>query len=155
MDEFNLTQVVQEPTRQDNILDLVFTTHPDFIEGIYVVPGMSDHSAVICDINFKTKPPLNPPISVYLYKRADMGGLQEQLRNSYTSFQASDPSTKSVKENWTQLKTMLFDTIKKYVPQKTLSKKKSTPWFNSRIKRLIRQKQRRYNAARHSNSEQD
>ena len=84
-----------------------------------------------------------------------MGGLQEQLKNSYASFQASDPSTKSVEENWTQFKTTLFNIIKKNIPQTILSKKKSTPWFNSRIKRLIRQKQRRYNAARHSHSEQD
>ena len=56
MDEFNLTQVVKKPTRHNNILDLVFTTHPDLIEGTYVVPGLSD-SAVICDINFKTNPP--------------------------------------------------------------------------------------------------
>ena len=136
-DEFNLTQVVQEPTRHNNILDLVFTTHPDLIEGTYVVPGRSDHSAVICDINFKTKPPLNPPRSVYLYKHADMGGLQEQLWNSYTSFLASDPSTKSVEKNWTQFKTILFDTIKKHFPQKTLNKKTSTPWLNSHLKRLI------------------
>ena len=92
MDEFNLKQVVQEPTRQNNILDLVFTTHPDLIEGTYVVPGMSDHSAVICE------PPINPPRSVYLYKHADMEGLQEQLRNSYSSLQASQPSTKSVED---------------------------------------------------------
>jgi len=85
-----------------------------------------------------------------------MGGLQEQLRNSYTSFQASDPSKKSVKENWSQFKTILFDTIKKHIPQNTLSKKKSIhAWFNSCIKRLIHQKQQSYNAARHSNSEQD
>ena len=155
MDEFNLTWVVQKPTHHNNILDLVFTTHPDLIEGTYVVPGMSDHSAVICDINFKTKPPLNPLRSVYLCKRVDMGGLQEQLRNSYTSFQASEPSTKSVKENWTQVKTILFDTIKKHIPQKTLNEKKSTPWLNSRIKCRIHQKQWCYNAARHSNSEQD
>ena len=48
MDEFSLTQVVEEPTRHNNILDLVFTTHRDLIEGTYVVPGMSDHSAVVC-----------------------------------------------------------------------------------------------------------
>ena len=129
MDEFNLTDVVQEPTRHNNILDLVFTTQPDLIEGTYVVPGMSDHNAVTCDINFKTKHPLNPSRSVYLYKRADMGGLQEQLRNSYTS-QASDPPTKSVEENWTQFRTILFDTIKKHTPQKIPHKKTSTPWLN-------------------------
>ena len=119
----NPTQLVQEPTRQNNILDLVLTTHPDLIEGTYVVPGMNDHNAVICDINFKTKPSLNPPRSVYLYKRTDMGGLQEQLRNSYKSFQASEPSTKLVEENWTLFKTILFGTIKKHIPQRPLAGK--------------------------------
>ena len=52
-----------------------------------------------------------------------MGGLQEQLRNACTSFQVLDPSKKSVKENWTQFKTMLFDTIKKHIPQRTLIRK--------------------------------
>ena len=47
MDEFSLTQVVEEPTRHNNILDLVFTTHADLIEGTYVLPGMSDHSAEV------------------------------------------------------------------------------------------------------------
>ena len=43
------------------------------------------------------------------------------------------------------------------IPLETYSPKDptSTPWLNSRIKRLIRQTQRRYNAARHSNNEQD
>ena len=68
---------------------------------------------------------------------------------------SQDPCTKSVEENWTQFKSILFDTIKKHIPQNTPNKKKSTPWLNSRIKRLIRQKHRRYYAARHSNNEQD
>lgn len=46
-DNFNLTQIIHEPTRQGNILDLVFTTHPDLMDRTYVVPGMSDHDAVM------------------------------------------------------------------------------------------------------------
>jgi hypothetical protein len=38
----NLTQVVREPTRGNNILDLMFTTNPGFISSIEVHPGMSD-----------------------------------------------------------------------------------------------------------------
>ena len=34
-----------------------------------------------------------------------------------------DPSKKSVEENWTQFKTMLFDTIKKHIPQRTIIRK--------------------------------
>ena len=61
VDDYNLTQMVHEPTRMEHTLDLVFTTHPDLIENTYVVPGMSDHSAVICNINFKLTPPKKNP----------------------------------------------------------------------------------------------
>ena len=61
VDDYNLKQMVHEPTRLENTLDLVFSTLPDLIENTYVVPGMSEHSAVICDINFKLTPPALPP----------------------------------------------------------------------------------------------
>ena len=60
LDDNNLTQIVHEPTRLENTLDLIFTTHPDLIVNTFVVPGMSEHSAVIYDINFKLTPPKIP-----------------------------------------------------------------------------------------------
>ena len=49
--DFNLTQIVSEPTRQGNILDLLFTSHQYLVDKVYIVPGMSDYDAVISDIN--------------------------------------------------------------------------------------------------------
>ena len=101
-DDFNLTQMVREPTRQGNILNLVFTTHSDLVNGTFVVPGMSHHSAVKCDINLRTLRPINPPRPVYLYKKANMTGLQEHLREAFSSFQAAEPILKTV-ENYRYL----------------------------------------------------
>ena len=36
--DFNLTQMVAEPTRQGNILDLLFTSHPDLVDKVYIQP---------------------------------------------------------------------------------------------------------------------
>ena len=44
-----LTQVVEEPTRQGNILDLYFTTNHSLVKGVSVIPGISDHDAVVID----------------------------------------------------------------------------------------------------------
>ncbi|CAC5414279.1 unnamed protein product [Mytilus coruscus] len=55
LEENCLTQIVKEPTRQDNILDLVLTANPSSIENISVQDGMRDHSIVITDINLKAK----------------------------------------------------------------------------------------------------
>lgn len=70
-----------------------------------------------------------------------MEGLREKLGELFTSFQASDPESKTVEENWTQFKGDLHSTIKEYIPQKALNRKKSLPWCNANIRRLIRQKQ--------------
>ena len=48
-----LTQVHNQPTRQDTILDLVFTNNPSLVKSSYSIPGISDHAMVVtdCDIN--------------------------------------------------------------------------------------------------------
>jgi hypothetical protein len=55
LEENCLNHAVTEPTRQDDILDLILTTNPSIIENISVEDGMSDHKIVITDINIKTK----------------------------------------------------------------------------------------------------
>ena len=98
VDDYNLTQMVHEPTRLENTLDLVFTTHPDLIENTYVVPGMSDHSVVICDISFKLASPKKTPRTVFVYKKADMESLKTDLEHSFNTLLASDSATKTVEE---------------------------------------------------------
>ena len=40
------TQIVEEPTREGNILDLILVTSPDRCQRVDVIPGISDHDAV-------------------------------------------------------------------------------------------------------------
>lgn len=70
--DLNLTQMLMESTQQGNILDLLFTSHPDLVDKVYTAPGMRDHDAVICDINLRANPPANPKRNVYPYNWADM-----------------------------------------------------------------------------------
>lgn len=102
--DFNLTEMVMEPTRQGNIPDLPFTPHPDLVDKVYKVPGMSDHDAVICDITLRANPQANHKRNVYLYKRADMEDLRQKLKERFELFEASRPETKSIRANWDQFK---------------------------------------------------
>ena len=83
-----------------------------------------------------------------------MESLKQNLKHSFITLLAS-PTTKTVEENWAEFKTTLISTSKKHIPQKTVTGKKSLPWLNTRIKRLFRQKQRRYNTARRTKSDHD
>ena len=45
-----MSQPVTFPTRVQNTLDLLFTTHPDSFLSCYPVPGLSDHDAVLATL---------------------------------------------------------------------------------------------------------
>ena len=47
IDDFSLTQMVTQPTRQGNILDLFLTTNPTLIQQVNCQAGLSDHDMVI------------------------------------------------------------------------------------------------------------
>ena len=51
----NLIQCVADPTRGSNILDLVLSTNDSVIKSCEVVPGISDHEAVLTSVDLKLK----------------------------------------------------------------------------------------------------
>jgi len=50
VDNDNLEQFVNSPTRQNHVLDLVFTSTPSLIKELFTAPGMSDHETVTFSI---------------------------------------------------------------------------------------------------------
>ena len=43
IDDLGMAQIVEEPTREDNTLDLVVTNTPNLIPRLEIMPGLSDH----------------------------------------------------------------------------------------------------------------
>jgi len=54
INDTSLEQFVFHPTRNENILDLIFTSFP-IVSQLSVVPGMSDHEAVLFSVNVKAR----------------------------------------------------------------------------------------------------
>jgi hypothetical protein len=50
-----LVQMVEEPTRESNTLDLIITNFPNYFNRIETIPGLSDHDIVFAELN-KTYP---------------------------------------------------------------------------------------------------
>ena len=44
-----LVQIVNEPTRMDNTLDLILTNNDTLVNRVEIIPGISDHDAVFTD----------------------------------------------------------------------------------------------------------
>ena len=66
--ELGLEQMQLYPTRENNILDLYFTTYPSFVKSCNTVPGISDCHMVVVDCD--VKPRYNKPEqkTIYLLK---------------------------------------------------------------------------------------
>jgi hypothetical protein len=67
-----LSQLTDQPTRNDNILDLTLTTNPDIISCMEILPGMSDHCAERFDVNVTAKGQRKPDRYVYKHKQGDI-----------------------------------------------------------------------------------
>ena len=69
-----LEQIVDFPTRKDNTLDLMLTTHPAFKLRCKPLPsiGNSDHDIVLLDMACKPFKPKPVKRKIYLWKKADV-----------------------------------------------------------------------------------
>ena len=74
LDDHNLQQLVDTPTRGENILDLFCTNNPTLVSKVSTIPGLSDHSIVLVESTIRPKVSKVKPRNITLYKKADWEG---------------------------------------------------------------------------------
>ena len=94
--------MVNEPTRLDsgNTLDLVLTSNPSLISTINTVAGMSDHEAILFDINMNPTRNNKPPHKVYSYRSADWESLKSNCTELTKHYFDRNPDNLDVNSNW-------------------------------------------------------
>ena len=130
--EFYLTQVVTQPTRNENILVLFLIDNPTLIRSVEVRTGIADHDAVLSEVFIKPKISRQIPRLTYLYKKADWEGLETHMLEFQKSFM-STCDDKSVNSLWEDFQRALQSGIQRYVPQRSISTKPSLPWITQDI----------------------
>jgi hypothetical protein len=78
--EFNLTQVHDTPTRENNLLDIVLTTNATLVKSSTNIPGLSDHDIIITDAIIKPTYNKNKPQKRYLYSKANWDKIDNESR---------------------------------------------------------------------------
>ena len=72
-----LEQLVKEPTREENTLDLFLTRNcPQLVPRVEVVPGISDHSIPYCEISTSARRKKQTQRQIPLYNKADWDSLR-------------------------------------------------------------------------------
>ena len=150
---FGFTQTVDSPTRRNNTLDLFLTNRPSLVTSCKVIPGFSNHEIVhvstyvIAPSNFSAR-------SVPLWHKADFDLIRETILNFSDYFLNEHTTDTPVNILWEEYKS-LCESCLTLVPHTQTSDKHRSPWITKQIKRLSRQKQRRYNKARSTNLSND
>ena len=124
LDNF-LHQCVKLPTRNENILDLVFETEENLVKSVDITPplGTSDHCSVTFQIKMQvesTKISKKPN-----FRKANIAMMREELEliNWVTTLE-----NKTTEEAWSLLAETVDGLIEKYVPLQAEASRNQSKW---------------------------
>ena len=147
--ELGLEEMVDFPTRQENTLDLVLTSHPGFkirCKPLLPVGPKSDHDIVLFDTSHQPYRPGPPRRKIYLWKKADLDGFRSSISSSSKTFLPTE--FEDIDNMWAAFKTTITSAIDRHVPTKMTSTRRTHPLVNTNLRRLMRRKQRAHRKAK-------
>ena len=138
IDDFGLEQVVKEPTRGTNILDLFLLNQPSLVHSTNLIPplGTGDHDIVHHELKINLGRRQQKQRHIKLYKKTDWNGFRKEMDEKTSS---ADTNTK-----WSEFKKTLNKMTEKFVPTKLCKPKDGHPWVTREIKRLMNKRDRLY-----------
>ena len=142
---FTLEQMVKEPTRDSNILDLFLTNHPSLVQSTKTPPplGQGDHDIVHHELKIKLGRNKQKQMPVKLYKKTDWDGFRSDMAEYQSDFFQSSANMKS-NDKWNLFKKAFNDLSEKIIPTKLCRPKHGHPWVKNAIKRLMRKRDKLY-----------
>ena len=139
LNDNNLTQVIDKPTRNDRTLDLLCMSNPSFINRIETLPPMGDHDIIFSEINLSLPKIKQKPHKVYQYQKANWEKIEQDLQTTHSHMKENQIHM-DVNDLWNYFKNSTTDSIKKNIPTKSIGNKTTLPWVTPQIKKLINKK---------------
>ena len=133
-----LTQMVNFPTRQDSVLDLVLVNHTNIISCVHSVDSLpgTDHEAIYFELTTTPQTQKNRARYLYNYHKADFDLFCETLRHvPWNCTSSSD-----VEEAWSLWKDMFFSAADAAIAKVRWKRSKMKHWFSYETIHLIRLK---------------
>ena len=146
--DFNLTQVQDKPTRENNLLDLTFKTNPSLIKSTVNAPGISDHDIVVVDSDTKPFYAKQRPRKCFVFSKANWDKLKTDIKDILAEIVRLYRCGSSVQKLWDTLTKDLLTAINSNIPSKLKTSKHSVPWINREVKRTLRRKARLFKKAK-------
>ena len=133
---FGLRQLIKEPTREDNLLDLVLTNTE--AATCSVQPKVADHK--LLEVCLHLPVPRQEAVTrvVWDFRKAKWQELKQGLQNVDWDFLESC----SPDEGAQALIDKVFNLMQACIPRRTFIEKKSShPWLNDKVEKLVQKRQ--------------
>ena len=145
LNDHYLSQLINSPTRGNNILDLVITNMPDLVSLTRILPSeetsvFTDHHAITFDFSAFLKQPRRSTRTVYNYARGNVDGLCAALQETDLSSTISE-SSDNINVDWKQWKETFLSTVSEFVPKTKIRGQNPLPWINGNILHQIKKKE--------------
>ena len=120
---FSLSQLINQPTRLDAVLDLAISNRPENISNIKIGDGLgsSDHNIITFDLQCKITRPCQPSKQIYDYQNANWDNFRLELSHvSWDTILDDDVSIDCVWNNW---KRVFFKAVHNNIPSRAIKSK--------------------------------
>ena len=134
-----LTQHVREPTRGENILDLILSTEEHMIEDTTILPPLSnsDHNVISFSLIVEERLSDDSMVRIVDYNKADWEGIRDVLGRVVWDEWITDNAT--TEENLETFTTIL-ESACKGIPTRKKTRRRRSVWMNRKARKAIRKK---------------
>ena len=140
-----MEQLVKEPTREDNILDLVVTNTPQLIPRLEIMPGLGDHDIVYFEYIAKLDHNIRKPRPVKIYKKANWCKIKDDMTKIEKTIEImAKEENNTTNDLYNTFEEKVKQSIKENIPEKMMRKKEEHPWITKEIRNMIRKRDRAY-----------
>ncbi|VDI47017.1 Hypothetical predicted protein [Mytilus galloprovincialis] len=138
LNNLGIEQMVDFPTRKDNILDLFCTNQPALITKIKSIPGISDHDIVLVDAICKPQRSKQSQHKIYLWKKVDIKKIKDITSHFISELISQANENLNIDQLWNKFKEGSNKIIDDNVPSKITKSKYTNPWANRDIDHLCK-----------------
>ena len=134
--DYGMSQVVDQPTRGENTLDLLVVNNPTLINRVEIIPGISDHDAVFTEIDISPKRYQQKRRKVPIYGKANWDKIRDNMKTTLLAIDRAK-DTSSANELRNMFKSSLLQAVRDNIPHRTTSNRDRPPWISHKIKKMI------------------
>ena len=150
--EHGFEQIVNQPTRHQNMLDLFFLNHPNDKYTVNILPNLGDHGIVSVDIHVQHQINKVCCREIYLYDRANWDSIRLNVISLNNTSDFTSPNNRTVDELWMKFKDTVIQSMRSYIPHKFTRTHCDLPWLTSTIRKQIRKRNKLYRQYKTSHS---